>query len=372
MTKETIYGIISDIHNRKDLLPRAIEKLKDEGIDKLLINGDIGNEKNKPQDTINYYAAVLEIIGKSNLESYVQPGSHESLFTYSIVMDYFSDKYPNIVDATKNQKIEHNGHTLVFLPGSDFLCGGQYLIGNNDHIPSGRYLVKYGVKLDDVKNEKWVSSKPFETLDEYLRALKEGRADAARQYSNMNDLRTLVSDPDTTISVCHIPRRFDNLENAVDVSHFWQGRVYHRNPKNMKDWTYTESSIAPMTIPKNVLEERTGSIAFTKDFSEGKILKETLNLIEKENVERWQVFVEREENRGNKDLKSLYEEKGINKAVSGHFHESGHRAHDRKGNPILPDEEVDELYWNSGHFEKGQFGILYVDGNKVKYKNIKL
>jgi hypothetical protein len=33
---------------------------------------------------------------------------------------------------------------------------------------------------------------------------------------------------------------------------------------------------------------------------------------------------------------------------------------------------VDELYWNSGHFEKGQFGILYVDGNKVKYKNIKL
>ena len=80
----------------------------------------------------------------------------------------------------------------------------------------------------------------------------------------------------------------------------------------------------------------------------------------------------KEENRGNKDLANLYEELGITKAVSGHFHESGHRAHDGKVNPIQQGTLVKELYWNSGQLDLGQTGILTISDGKVAYQNVML
>ncbi len=322
---ETKYGVISDIHNGINLLPKAIDLLKDLGVKKLLINGDISNEKERPQDTIWYNEAVLEIIGKSNLESYVQPGSHESLFTYSSVMDYFSDKYSNIIDVTKQQKIEHKGHTLVFLPGSDFLCGGGYLIGNDEGIPSGRYI------------QTQIGLMSFEEFGQYASAVQQGIAQGAVQYANMNDLRKLVNDPDKSIVVCHVPRKFDNLEDAVDMAEFGEATQKF----NLYGNDVEQGSVFPLPVAQQILQT-------DADFP---------------------IEIKRE-NRGNKDLKSLFEELGINKAVSGHFHESSHRANDSEGNHVDEDEWVKKLFWNSGHFEKGYFGILSVDEDKVKYRNL--
>ena len=80
----------------------------------------------------------------------------------------------------------------------------------------------------------------------------------------------------------------------------------------------------------------------------------------------------RRENRGNEDLKSLYEELGINKAVSGHFHESGHRANNRMGNHVPEGNLVTDLFWNSGCLDAGQTGILTVGDGTVSYRNIRL
>ena len=62
----------------------------------------------------------------------------------------------------------------------------------------------------------------------------------------------------------------------------------------------------------------------------------------------------------------------ITKAVSGHFHESGHRAHDGEVNKVQEGQLVDELYWNTGELDLGQTGILTVEGNKVSYQNVQL
>ena len=80
----------------------------------------------------------------------------------------------------------------------------------------------------------------------------------------------------------------------------------------------------------------------------------------------------RKENRCNTDLRDSYEKLGIKKEISGHFHESGHRANDRQNKHVPENAFIDELFWNSGCLDSGQCGILIVEDNKVAYKNIRL
>jgi len=90
MANETHYGIISDVHQDPRIVPATIEVLKKLGAEKLLINGDIGNQQRTLEDSQNYVAFILDSIGKSGLESYVQPGSHETLLAFGPVMDAFA------------------------------------------------------------------------------------------------------------------------------------------------------------------------------------------------------------------------------------------------------------------------------------------
>ena len=102
----------------------AIDVLKSQGVEKLLVNGDIGNQRNTLKESQDYVAFILDSVGKSGLESFVQPGSHETLLGYGPVIEHFAGKYGNIIDATEMARVEQKGHDLVFLPGSDFSCGG--------------------------------------------------------------------------------------------------------------------------------------------------------------------------------------------------------------------------------------------------------
>jgi len=331
MTNETHYGVISDVHEYPGIVPVTIGVLKKLGAEKLLINGDIGNRQRTFEDNQNYVAFILESIGKSGLESYVQPGSHETLLAFGPVMDAFTRKYSNLIDVTKNPKIEQKGHSLIFLPGSDFLCGGEYQIGNHKRIPSGRYMMKYMQTQEGLMQSFYY----FEEFSRYIEALEQGIAKGAMQYTNMNDLRKLVTNPDKSIVVCHVPRKFDNLEYAVDMAEFGEATEnFNLNSNNVE-----RGSVFPLLVAQQIVQAG------------------------------YPVEI-RQENRGNKDLKSLYEELGINKAVSGHFHESGHRANDTYGNHVAEGNLVTDLFWNSGHLDAGQTGILTVGDGKVSYRNI--
>ena len=194
------------------------------------------------------------------------------------------------------------------MPGTDFYCGGEYSFGNGE-LESGLY---------QEKNSRTGENRMF-------------------RFFNIEDLRSIVSCPEKTILVCHVPRKFDNLEACIDMAEF--GEVEQ------------SFSIEGHKFPKNSVVPYGFAVQLVNAGAPIKIKKE---------------------NRGNKDLKKLYEELGIKYAVSGHFHESSHRANDSLGNPVNEEEIVPELFWNSGYCDSGDCGILTVSIEGVSYKNIKL
>jgi len=155
------------------------------------------------------------------------------------------------------------------------------------------------------------------------------------QYANMNNIKELVTEPEKTIVVSHVPRKFNNLKNAVDMAEFGQ-------------------SIIDFELNENKIEK--GSVFPLQSAEQLKKLGYPVEI--------------KQENRGNEDLKNLYEELGITKSVSGHFHESGHRANDSYGNHVQEGIFTDNLFWNSGCLSFGQTGILTIKDNKISYRNI--
>jgi hypothetical protein len=150
-------------------------------------------------------------------------------------------------------------------------------------------------------------------------------------------LKNLVTAPEKTIVVCHVPMKFDNLETCVDMAEF--GEV--TEDFTLGDEKVKKGSVYPIQVAPQLVQA-----GYPVDI--------------------------KKENRGNKELKTLYEELGIRKAVTGHFHESGHRANDLNGNHVNEGEAVNELFWNSGYLDVGQTGLLSVSGDKVRYQNVRL
>lgn len=293
---ETKYGIISDIHSDPRPLERAVDLLKQKGAQKLILNGDIGNS----QDFVAY---VVDTASKSGLETFAQPGSHEKLEDFEPVIDYMQSKHKNLINATKQRKLEAQDHELIFLPGTDWFCGGEYIISDSEQ--TGLYKTQRGpVKI-----------------------------------FNMNDLERLTTEPGKTIMISHIPRRFDNPNTCVDMAYF---------AENM------DGSVIPGFLVEQQIKSQTG-----------KTDPREIALIAKQNG-----LTLKRENRGNDALKSLYKKLGISKAVSGHFHESGHRANDSDEKSVKQRVFTNDLFWNTGHFDAGQTGILSVKDGQISYENI--
>src|SRR3990167_5729021 len=135
---QTKYGIISDVHGNPRAVSLAVEVLMKEGVEKLLVNGDIGDRQPTLQRSQDYIAVILDAIGKSGLEAYVQPGSHETIYAYKPVLDFFTDKYSNTIDTIENTFRKEKEHDLIFIPGSDWVSGGEFRIGTE--LDSGMYI----------------------------------------------------------------------------------------------------------------------------------------------------------------------------------------------------------------------------------------
>jgi len=296
------------------------------GAEKLILNGDIGERQRSLQASQDYVAVILDAVGKSGLEAYVQPGSHETVGAFHHVLEHFKSKYPNVIDTFDTPKVENEDHHLVFLPGSDFVCGGEYQIGNNKEVPSGLYLqtengiIPYNPKVHQA-------------------LVAQGQFRGLLQYVNIHDLKSRVNDNEKTIVVCHVPRKFDSIDGAVDVAYFGEK---------------ADGSVIPGVVVEGMIRKQYGKVSD----ADIRLIAAASGLTFKK------------ENRGNEDLRNVYMELGISKAVSGHFHESGHRAHDGNGNIVPQGTLVRELYWNSGQLDLGQTGILTVSNGKLSYQNV--
>ncbi|PIN74040.1 hypothetical protein COV20_02935 [Candidatus Woesearchaeota archaeon CG10_big_fil_rev_8_21_14_0_10_45_16] len=328
MVNETKYGIISDVHRDPRIVPATIDVLKGLGAQKLLLNGDIGEHQRTLEASQAYVAVILDAVGKSGLEAHVQPGSHETVGAFQPVLDHFKSRYSNIISAFDVPKVEARDHHLVFLPGSDFTMRGEYQFGNDGKLSSGLYLPVERELLHyrEIIHQILVGEKRFQG---FLR------------YSNMDDLRSLVNEAEKTIVICHVPRRFDVLEGAVDMAYFAER---------------ADGSLFPGVVAEAMIRQQHG------DVSESQMRR----------IAAADGLTFKVENRGNEDLRDLYAELGITKAVSGHFHESGHNAHDRLVRPVQEGTLVNELYWNTGQLDSGQTGILTVRDGKVSYQNVRL
>jgi len=290
MSKETSYGIISDIHTSspKDVT-EAIKILKRKGVDRFILNGDITGDQNKDLPPTSFLSYFLTDLGQSNIKSYVQPGSHEEREDYGSMLKSFSDKYSNIINISEPSSFKENDHYIAFIPGSDWIAG---------HVNDGYNL-------------------------------------------NTTNFDKLISDPEKTIVFSHVPRKFDNIDNCVDMAYFGEDK---------------DERIMPGIVIENQIKQQFGDIPLDKLMS----------------IAKDYGFILKKENRGNEELKQLYNNLGISKSINGHFHESSHRANDLDGNHVEQGKYVPDLFWNASYLDKGRFGILTVKDNKVKYRNINI
>jgi len=298
------YAIISDVHQNPLNLNRIIREVKDLGLDGLIINGDVGNTP----EVITF--SLIQAVN-SELPVYVQPGSHETINGYELAIKKVSSEYSNLINVLDQLKIETSDHHLVFLPGSDWTAGGEYLI--KPDLPTGDYF-------------------PQGSLSRYQGLLSKVHVE------NMNDLTQRVTDPGKTIIFCHVPPKFDNPINCVDMAYFCQ----------------KGDEVMPGIAVESMIKQRFGNlpndVIVRIAAANGLLLKK--------------------ENRGNEFLKQVFYKLGVTKAVSGHFHESVHRANDQLSNPVPPGTLVSELFYNASHADAGLFGVLTVNGELVSYQNI--
>lgn len=320
---KTTYGILSDIHAADPKLTLLAIKFLHQnlGVRKLILNGDIIGERSgfNPQE---YLATTLKTAVDTGLEVYAQEGSHEEITLVQPVFDFFSEKFGNFIDACRNPVVDGVGHRLIFLPGSDWHAANPL---------NGVY------RIDDVKIKD--SFGASQALESGFYHTEEGPV----HLTNIADVVKYTREPERTIVISHIPRAFDgHIETAVDRTYFAER---------------ADKSILPgVVVEKAIRQQKPG------------ISDEEVRLIAAKNG-----FTMKREHRGNQKLRAAFEQAGITKAVSGHFHESVHRAHDSKVAPISDCQYSKELFWAASYVDAGKIGILRVnEEGKVAYQNIEL
>jgi hypothetical protein len=310
----TVYGIISDIHQaHPSLVKVGIDVLVKEGANKLILNGDLVGDRFQDEniDEQNYAALVLQIAAKSGKEVIAIEGSHECLPLWIPVIQTLQQKYTNIIDAIECPKIEEKDHDIILLPGSDWHAGKAA-----EH---GGYLLHEKIETGIYQNEQ-----------------------SCMAVTNINDLKKITTRPEETILFTHIPKKFEDVKEGVDMAYFAQNIL--------------SGEIMPGIILESMIKEQMGDISY--------------NVIEE--IAAGSMFKFKKENRGNKDLKNVMEQVGINKNITGHFHESVHRAHDNNCKPINESIKTNELFWNASYLDDGKVGLLTVEAEMVSYRNINL
>jgi len=183
------YGIISDIHEASpELFFAALGVLRREyEIERLVLNGDIIGDRNREASSSEFLEQILVHAGKSNIETFVLPGSHESAEEFKDIFSVLSDKYQNIISALDVPIISQRDHEAVFLPGSDWHAG--------DAIGKGFvFSDREGFMLNGDRSFYAVS------LEERLGKVK---------------------DPEKALVFSHVPPRFCH-SNAIDIAHFFE------------------------------------------------------------------------------------------------------------------------------------------------------
>lgn len=302
------YGIISDLHKvDPGYVALGIEILKKQEINGLILNGDIIGDQFLELNNQDYLAILLDYIGRSCLETYILPGSHETVAEVEPVVKYFQEKFSNLIYVIEEPIIDKGEHQLIFLPGSDWRPGDA---------------LENGYCLEDSKYKTGI----YKTQNGNL-----------MRIINIKDLKKYVKDPSKTILFSHIPKNFSKSSIAVDMAEF--GEVE-------QDFYLNKQRIEKGSIFSGPIAYQLANVGFPIKL--------------------------KRENRGNKSLAKIIEETGIKKHITGHFHESVHRAHTLKEELVEEGQWTEELFFMASYMDAFKVGLLEVDGEKVKYYRVNL
>ena len=322
MTSHRI-GILSDTHRNPQVVPALLNALQRADVQGIVLNGDLG-------DSPRHLAFTLDCAAKTGLPIYAQPGGHESMASYVTTMYAVTAQYANVIDCTRHPKHRLGAIDAVFLPGSDWTAGGQYHLVSPDDVPSGTYIrTPQGLlTLDDTHVRKMIRHSTTEA--------------GLMSVTNIDALDALVTDADRTVVFCHVPARHDNIENGVDMEYFGQ---------NLAD-----GSVMPGVMLEEMIRRQYGDVSH-----------EDAAAIALQNG-----FVFKRENRGNDALRTAYSRNGITKTISGHFHESAHRAHDTDCMPVWPGEQVYDLALMASYADAGLASVVELKDHTIGYEPITL
>ncbi len=273
-------GFMSCIHGHSKNVRKLI-KIYNNFVDVLVVNGDLG-------DDFSEMKPLAKEFSKFKKKIILMPGSHEAKKDFHKFCKLLKK---NVVVLTKPKKVIIDNHSLVFLPGSDWMSTDK------------------GFQI----NKKILSS-----------------------------LSKLLSKD--CVLVSHVPPLMKG--NSIDLAHFGEC---------MKNVLITEKKGSKVVV-KDVLPKGSRSPLSRALFlkSQGLPIK-----IKKENV-------------GNKDLMRLIKKKNVKKFVCGHIHESGGKATNARSRLLKQNCWHEELFYNVGSVKEGKSGIIFLEANKVKYKNFKV
>lgn len=341
--EKAVYGILSDMHEADPRLAGlAIDIFKKKNVDGVVLNGDLVGDRFRGLKTGEYLSCILSYAASSGLETYVLPGSHESVLEFERIVGQFQKSFPNIVYAVEKPKAEKKGHSLVFLGGSDW---------------RPTLTLDTGFAID----EKTTSG------------LYDTGGGNALRVLNINDLRRTVTEPESTILFSHVPRKFSH-GGAVDEAHFIESIDFDFRLGEGKAYSRTTGVRPAIQLVMEYLKKEGKPIMGYggANPSEEAITKFASKHAKAAGTDVLEVFVEKKENRGNEALKKLYGDLKITKNVTGHFHEANGKAHDGSGVKVKEKRLTEELYWMASYVDGLLAGLLTVSGKEVSYQNIGL
>ena len=285
-------------------------------VDAIVLNGDLNNDEQPKKSMF----CVLTVLARTKLPVYVMPGSHEPVNDYGFVLKKLK-KYKNLIDCTQKQLFTVHGIDLVFLPGSDWL-GGQ-----------GGFQI--------LSTKKDVSAR--------VQQLKRAGVVRALQFFFMNQLLKKVRNPQKTLVISHVPPKF-TTPAAIDVAEYCVNyKAFFLQPRH--------------AFKMGVLPQHWKADPFAKShlFTRNQYVL----------LKNWGYPVKlRRENRGNSELAKLLKKYKIKHFVCGHFHESGHKACDRKGKLLEPNTWHKELFYNAAAATNGNGGIVIMDNERIQFQNV--
>jgi len=119
--KEIKFGVVADIHNKSEISDKAAERFQKEGVDAIIVAGDIveyfNNPKKIPEKTqiINSLTPFL----KTKKPVYVIAGNHETSSAYLETIELLCKEYPNLFDLVTLKYADLKGVNIFSIPGGE-------------------------------------------------------------------------------------------------------------------------------------------------------------------------------------------------------------------------------------------------------------